>query len=205
MTIWAQSESKIVETCILDRQRLDFEGPWPRFWRVWASILDPPDLILDALGAPHPVGKRQTCFLYPFLCAATGARSGTLPTATWISLSGAKFDPEADFDVRFAVARQNPRQIGKKQKFSSEIFAPKIFFWRQNIKRTKSFETRSGKVSRRSEPSLTGKRPLALIQMFGHDVNYFFHKTIRISGQSLGVSAEAYLLVRTYLRTYVRM
>ena len=33
-----------------------------------------------------------------------------------ISLSGAKFDPEADFDVRFAVARQNPRQIGKKNK-----------------------------------------------------------------------------------------
>ena len=36
-----------------------------------------------------------------------------------ISLSGAKFDPEADFDVRFAVARQNPRQIG-------EIFDPKF-------------------------------------------------------------------------------
>ena len=45
-----------------------------------------------------------------------------------ISLSGAKFDPEADFDVRFAVARQNPRKIGKKQNFSSEIFAEKIFF-----------------------------------------------------------------------------
>ena len=42
-----------------------------------------------------------------------------------ISLSGAKFDPEADFDVRFAVARQNPRQISKKQNFSSEIFAEK--------------------------------------------------------------------------------
>ena len=48
-----------------------------------------------------------------------------LPTATWISLSGAKFDPEADFDFRFAVARQNPLQIGKKQKFPSEIFAEK--------------------------------------------------------------------------------
>ena len=42
-----------------------------------------------------------------------------------MSLSGAKFDPEADFDVRFAVARQNPRQIGKKQKFLSEIFTEK--------------------------------------------------------------------------------
>ena len=37
-----------------------------------------------------------------------------------ISLSGAKFDPEADFDGRFAVARQNPRQIDKKQDFASE-------------------------------------------------------------------------------------
>ena len=44
-----------------------------------------------------------------------------------ISLSGAKFDPEADFDVRFAVARQNPRQIGKKRKFSSKISAEKNF------------------------------------------------------------------------------
>ena len=45
-----------------------------------------------------------------------------------ISLSGAKFDPEADFDVRFAVARQNPRQISKKQNFRSEIFAEQNFF-----------------------------------------------------------------------------
>ena len=44
-----------------------------------------------------------------------------------ISLSGAKFDPEADFDVRFAVARQNPRQIGKKRKFLCEIFADFFF------------------------------------------------------------------------------
>ena len=83
-----------------------------------------------------------------------------------ISLSGAKFDPEADFDVRFAVARQNPRQIGKKQKFSSEIFAEKNF-WRRKFKRPKSFETRSGKVSRRSEPSLTGKRPFK-VRRFGY-------------------------------------
>ena len=51
-----------------------------------------------------------------------------MPTATWISLSGAKFDPEADFDVRFAVARQNPRQISKKQNISSEIFAEQTNF-----------------------------------------------------------------------------
>ena len=88
-----------------------------------------------------------------------------------ISLSKAKFDPEADFDVRFAVARQNPRQISKTLKTSSEISAEKNF-WRRKIKRPKSFETRSGKVSCRSEPSLTGKRPLAYIQMVRHDVNF---------------------------------
>ena len=39
-----------------------------------------------------------------------------------------EFDMEADFDVRFAVARQNPRQSSKKQKFSSEIFTEKTIF-----------------------------------------------------------------------------
>ena len=122
-----QSGLKIVENCILDRRRLNFEGSWPRFWKVWASILESPDSILECLGTPHnPFSERQTFFLYPFLCAATWARSGTLPTATWISLSGAKFDPEADFDVRFAVARQNPRQIGKNKNFRPK-FSP-IFF-----------------------------------------------------------------------------
>ena len=128
-----QPDLKIVENRVLDRRRLDFEGSWPRFWRVWASILEPPDSILECLGTPqNRFSERKTFFLFPFLCAATWARSGTLPTATWISLSGAKFDPEADFDVRFAVARQNPRQIGKKQNFSSEIFAEKIFFASKN-------------------------------------------------------------------------
>ena len=49
-----------------------------------------------------------------------------------ISLSGAKFDPEADFDVRFAVARQNPRQISKKRNFRSEIFAEENVFASKN-------------------------------------------------------------------------
>ena len=75
-----------------------------------------------------------------------------------ISLSGAKFDAEADFDVRFAAARPNPRQISEKQNFRSEIFA-EFFFWRRKIKRPKLFETRFAEVSRQSEPSLTGKRP----------------------------------------------
>ena len=44
-----------------------------------------------------------------------------------ISLSGAKFDAEADFDVRFAAARPNPRQISKKQTNSWENFAETFF------------------------------------------------------------------------------
>ena len=34
-----------------------------------------------------------------------------------INLSGAKFDAEADFDVRFAEACPNPRQISEKRNF----------------------------------------------------------------------------------------
>ena len=44
-----------------------------------------------------------------------------------ISLSGTKFDAEADFDVRFAAARPNPRQISETQNFRSEIFAEHFF------------------------------------------------------------------------------
>ena len=44
------------------------------------------------------------------------------------SLSGAKFDAQDDFDVHFAVARPNPRQISKKRNFQSEIFAEKKNF-----------------------------------------------------------------------------
>ena len=75
-----------------------------------------------------------------------------------ISLSGAKFDAEADFDVHFAAARPNPRQISEKRNFQSEIFAEKNF-WRRKTKRLKLFETRFAEVSHQSEPSLTGKRP----------------------------------------------
>ena len=44
-----------------------------------------------------------------------------------ISLSKAKIEPEADFDVRFAVARQNPGQISKKRKFRPESFVKNFF------------------------------------------------------------------------------
>ena len=42
-----------------------------------------------------------------------------------ISLSRAKFDEEADFEVRSAVARQKPCQITEKRNFRSEMFAEK--------------------------------------------------------------------------------
>ena len=42
-----------------------------------------------------------------------------------ISLSGAKFDEEADFDVRSAVGPPKPHQIDENLIFWSENFAPK--------------------------------------------------------------------------------
>ena len=44
-----------------------------------------------------------------------------------ISVSKAKFDEEADFEVHSALARQKPRQISEKRKFWSENFAQTIF------------------------------------------------------------------------------
>ena len=44
-----------------------------------------------------------------------------------ISLSGAKLDVEADFDVRFAVARSNPRQIDKNRNLDPKIRP--VLFW----------------------------------------------------------------------------
>ena len=102
----------------------------------------------------------------------------------------------------------------KNKKSRSEIFA-EFFFWRRKFKRPKSFETRSGKVSRRSEPSLTGKRPLVLIHMFGHDVNSVSHVRVKrdethlhkeLTTLTYGTYVRTYVLtyVRTYTRTYVR-
>ena len=45
-----------------------------------------------------------------------------------ISLSEAKFDAEADFDVRSAVAPPKPHQIDEKLIFRSENFAEKKMF-----------------------------------------------------------------------------
>ena len=42
-----------------------------------------------------------------------------------ISLSRAKFDVEADFDVCLAVGRQKPSLLGEKRNFRSKNFAEK--------------------------------------------------------------------------------
>ena len=74
------------------------------------------------------------------------------------SVSGAKFDGQADFDVRLAVAPQKPSQNSKKLKFRSKKFA--IFLGgRRKMKRRASSETRFGKVWGQTESSLKGKRP----------------------------------------------
>merc|ERR1711924_17384 len=75
-----------------------------------------------------------------------------------ISLSGAKFDEEADFDVHSAVGPPKPHQIDEKLIFRSENFARKKFFRRQKIESCKSSETRVAEVSGRSELSSRGKR-----------------------------------------------
>ena len=49
-----------------------------------------------------------------------------------ISLSRAKFDVEADFDVRLAVGRPKPRLLGEKRNFRSKMFAGKKFWASKN-------------------------------------------------------------------------
>ena len=68
-----------------------------------------------------------------------------------ISLSSAKFDGEADFEVRLAVAPQKTSQNDEKRKFFGPNFR-RFFFRRRKIKRRESSETRFGKVSRQSKP-----------------------------------------------------
>ena len=71
-------------------------------------------------------------------------------------LSGTKFDAEADFDVRSAIA-PTPSKIDEKLTFRSENFAD-FFFRRGKIENCKSSKTRVAEVTRRSELSLRGKR-----------------------------------------------
>ena len=81
-----------------------------------------------------------------------------------ISLSGAKFDAEADFDVRFSVDRPNPCRINRKQNFSSENFAENVFS-ASKMKRRELSETRFGKVLSRSESSLIRTRLFKVLKL----------------------------------------
>ena len=49
------------------------------------------------------------------------------------SLSGPKFDEEADFDVRSAVDPRKPRQISEKRIFRSDLFAEKKILASKNF------------------------------------------------------------------------
>ena len=48
------------------------------------------------------------------------------------SVSEAKFDAQADFEVRSAVGRAKPRLLGEKRNFRSKKFAKKILWASKN-------------------------------------------------------------------------
>ena len=75
-----------------------------------------------------------------------------------IGVSGSKFNAEADFEVRFAVALQKSGQNSEKLIFRSKNFAEKNF-QRRKMKRRESSETRFPEVWRLYGPCLRGKRP----------------------------------------------
>ena len=75
-----------------------------------------------------------------------------------ISLSGAKFDEEVDFDLRSAVGPPKPHQIDENLIFRFKNSGKKSLFRRRKIECCKSSETRVAEVSRQSEPSSRGKR-----------------------------------------------
>ncbi len=88
-----------------------------------------------------------------------------------IGVSGAKFDAESDFEVRLAIAPQKPGQIDEKHSFRSNNFVEKKF-WCRKMKRRESSETRFGKISGRTEPSLRGKRPFKVSKKI--EIRQFF-------------------------------
>ena len=71
-------------------------------------------------------------------------------------VSGAKFDAEADFEVRLPLVAPKPCK-------NSEIFNPNCLskkkIGRREMKRRELSETRFGQVSRPSEPCSRGKWP----------------------------------------------
>ena len=71
-------------------------------------------------------------------------------------LPRAKFDEEADFDVRSAVGPPKPHQIDENLTFQSENFA--IFFFAVEKRNVGNRLKRVLQVSGQSEPYLRGKR-----------------------------------------------
>ena len=83
-----------------------------------------------------------------------------------ISVSEAKFDEEADFEVHWPPNPLNPDKKLKKLFFRTENVR-QFFFRRRKMKRRESSETRFRQISRRSEPSLRRKRPSKVIYLAG--------------------------------------
>ena len=75
-----------------------------------------------------------------------------------IGVSGSKFNAEADFEVRFAVALQKSGPNNKKPIFRFKFFAEKKN-QRRKMKRRESTETHFPEVWRLYGPCLRGKRP----------------------------------------------
>ena len=88
-----------------------------------------------------------------------------------ISLSGAKFDEEADFDVRSAVGPPKPHQIDENLTFRSENFAEK-------------------KKKIGVEKSKVANRPKRMLPKFGADRSH-----VRgVNGRSKFVAARTFSL-----------
>ena len=115
-----------------------------------------------------------------------------------IGVSGSKFNAEADFEVRFAVALQKSGQNGEKLIFRPK-FSPKKNFQRRKMKRRESSETRFPEVWRLYGPCLRGKQPFKVYQLDVVPRRNQIELTDTKYRQSHG---RTYVL--TYVRTYVR-
>ena len=81
-------------------------------------------------------------------------------------VSEAKFDAEADFDVKKSLAAPKSSENHEKPKTNRQKLIEKIFR-RQKIESCKSSETRFAEVSRRSEPCSRGKRTFEVRRRLG--------------------------------------
>ena len=82
-----------------------------------------------------------------------------------ISVSKAKFDEEADFEVHWPPNPQNPSEKRKKLFFRTEKFR-RIFFGRRKMKRRESSETRFPEFSWRMDVISGGKRTFEVSKNF---------------------------------------